>query len=268
MIPHARRALSLLALCLVAADARAQVLKYDSGQNLVPVFEGWQRNDDGSYKFYFGYLNRNYKEQLDVPVGPNNRFESGPLDRDQPTHFYARRHKFVFSVNVPKDWDKSRRLQWILVVNGKTETANGWLQPEWEVDDGVIQMNLGPGGAPPVDPPNRRPQVTTGSKDVSAVVAKPVTLSIEATDDGIPKPRKPRPGATTPPSPQGLRVRWLHYRGEGHVTFTPDQSVPVHGTPISQSTQAVFDAPGTYIVRAVLFDGLLETPHDITVAVK
>ena len=195
--------------------ARAQVIKYESGQNLVPVFEGWQRNDDGSYKFYFGYLNRNYKEVLDVPVGPNNRFEPGPPDRQQPTHFYSRRHEFVFTVDVPKDWDKTRRLQWMLTVNGKTETANGWLQPEWEVDEGVIQMNLGPGGAPPSDPPNRRPRVTTGSKDVATTVKTPVTLSIQATDDGIPKPRRPRPGATTPPPPQGLRVRWLHYRGAG-----------------------------------------------------
>ena len=204
-----------------------------------------------------------------VPIStPNLHREPGGIDRGQPTHFYTRRHEFVFSVHVPQDWDKNRRLQWILVVNGKAETANGWLQPEWEVDEGVIQMNLGPGGAPPANPPNQYPQVSSGSQDVRAVVGKPVELTLQGSDDGIPKPRKPRPNLTTPPPPQGLRVRWLHYRGAGRATFTPDQSVPVHGTPISESTQAVFDSPGTYIVRAVLFDGLLETPHDITVTVK
>ena len=271
MIRHSRAILSVIVVLLVALrapHAEAQAIKYASGQNLVPVFEGWQRNADGSYQFYFGYLNRNYKELLDVPVGPNNRFEPGPPDRGQPTHFYTRRHEFVFSVHVPQDWDKNRRLQWILVVNGKTETANGWLQPEWEVDEGVIQMNLGPGGAPPANPPNQYPQVSSGSQDVRAVVGKPVELTLQGSDDGLPAPRKPRPNLTTPPPPQGLRVRWLHYRGAGRATFTPDQSVPVHGTPISESTQAVFDSPGTYIVRAVLFDGLLETPHDITVTVK
>ena len=268
MSRYVRWTLGALAVLLAGGGVRAQVIKYDSGQNLVPVFEGWQRNEDGSYKFYFGYLNRNYKELLDLPVGPSNRFEPGPADRNQPTHFYARRHEFVFSVNVPKDWEKTRRLQWILVVNGKTETANGWLQPEWEIDDGVIQMNLGPGGAPPTDPPNQYPKVTSGSKDITATVNMPVTLTVQATDDGIPRPRKPRPNATTPPPPQGLRVRWLHYRGAGSVTFTPEQSVPVHGTPISESTQAVFSAPGAYLVRAVAFDGLLETPYDIVVTVK
>jgi hypothetical protein len=268
MVRHARAVVVVLVALLAAPGASAQAIKYASGQNLVPVFEGWQRNPDGTYRFYFGYLNRNYQEQLDVPVGLNNRFEPGPADRGQPTHFYTRRHEFVFSVAVPADWDKNRRLQWMLVVNGKTETANGWLQPEWEVDDGVIQMNLGPGGAPPADPPNRHPQVTSGSRAVSAAVGQPVSLTIQATDDGIPKPRRPRPGQTTPLPPQGLRVRWLHYRGAGRVSFAPEQSVPVHGVPIDETTQAVFDTPGAYIVRAVLFDGLLETPHDINVTVK
>lgn len=263
-----RSTVCVLACLLAGASASAQVIKFDSGQNVVPVFEGWQRNADGSYKFYYGYLNRNYNELIDIPVGPNNRFEPGPVDRSQPTHFYTRRHEFVFAVNVPRDWDKTKRLQWIVTINGKTETANGWLQPEWEVDDGVIQMNLGPGGAPPAEPPNQYPKVTSGSKDTTAGVNNPVTLSVQATDDGIPKPRRPRPGATTPPAPQGLRVRWLHYRGPGSVSFTPAASTPVHGTPIDEKTQAVFSAPGNYVVRAVLFDGLLETPYDIAVTVK
>lgn len=256
----------LLSVMLASASvATAQIVKYDSGQNVVPVFEGWQRNADGSYKFYFGYMNRNYKELIDIPVGPNNRFEPGPVDRQQPTHFYPRRSEFVFTVDVPKDWDKTKRLQWILVVNGKTETANGWLQPEWEVDEGVIQMNLGPGGAPP-NPPNHRPEVTSAARDMTATVGAPVPLSVQVTDDGIPRPRKPRPGAT--PQPQGVRVRWIHYRGAGSVAFKPERSVPVHGQPVSESTEAVFSAPGTYVVRAVVSDGLLETPFDFTVTAK
>ena len=250
-----------------AGLSTAQIIKYDSGQNIVPVFEGWQRNPDGSYRFHFGYLNRNYKEIVDVPVGPNNRFEPPPADRNQPTHFYTRRQRFVYTVNVPKDWDKAKRVTWTLVVNGKAESANGWLQPEWEVDDGVIQMNIGPGGAPP-DPPNHYPQVSGGSKDVAATVNTPVKLTVSATDDGIPKPRKPRPGATTPPPAQGVKVRWLHYRGAGDVRLSPEQSDPVYGKPLSETTDAVFGAPGTYIIRAVVTDGLLETPYDITVTAK
>ena len=32
------------------------------GQNVQPAYEGWDRNPDGSYNLYFGYLNRNLRE--------------------------------------------------------------------------------------------------------------------------------------------------------------------------------------------------------------
>ena len=69
-----------------------------------PVYEGWNRNDDGSYTLWFGYLNRNYEEEPHVPAGPDNFFAPGPEDRGQPTHFYPRRQNFVFGVEVPADW--------------------------------------------------------------------------------------------------------------------------------------------------------------------
>ena len=52
---------------------------------------------------WFGYMNRNYEEELDLPVGADNTFEPGG-DRGQPTHFTPRRHKDVFKVTVPKDF--------------------------------------------------------------------------------------------------------------------------------------------------------------------
>ena len=114
-----------------------------AGQNIQPFYEGWQSMPDGHIVMWFGYLNRNFKEIGDIPIGPNNRFDLQP-DLGQPTHFYPRRHLFVFKVDLPKDWPAEKRLVWTLNYHGKPATANGWLQPEWEVDDGVIQMNLGP----------------------------------------------------------------------------------------------------------------------------
>ena len=46
--------------------------RWNRGQNVQPVFEGWERNGDGSFTMVFGYLNRNYEEQPVIPVGPNN----------------------------------------------------------------------------------------------------------------------------------------------------------------------------------------------------
>ena len=58
-------------------DTSAQSLTYTSGQNVVPGYEGWQEDADGSKYFLFGYMNRNWEEELDVPVGPDNSFNRG-----------------------------------------------------------------------------------------------------------------------------------------------------------------------------------------------
>ena len=44
-------------------------IKYNSGQSVQPIFEGWTKNADGSYQFHFGYLNRNHVEEVQVPIG-------------------------------------------------------------------------------------------------------------------------------------------------------------------------------------------------------
>src|SRR6266540_5763416 len=59
--------------------------KFDAGQDVVPVYEGWIRNPDGSFDLVFGYFNRNYKEDLAIPAGPNNMIEPGDPNRGQPT---------------------------------------------------------------------------------------------------------------------------------------------------------------------------------------
>src|SRR5829696_7963375 len=69
-----------------------------NGQPVSPVYEGFDTNPDGSYNLWFGYLNRNFEEDIDVPTGPDNRIEPAGPDKGQPTHFEVRRHKDVFKV--------------------------------------------------------------------------------------------------------------------------------------------------------------------------
>ena len=64
--------------------------QYNRGQDVVPSYDGWKANPDGTLSMFFGYMNRNYEEQLDIDIGPNNNVDGG--DRGQPTHFYPRRH--------------------------------------------------------------------------------------------------------------------------------------------------------------------------------
>src|SRR6516165_5398567 len=106
---------------LLAQQTASQLtnLRHWSGQGVAPVYEGFDINDDGSFNMWFGYMNRNYEEEIDVPVGPDNVIEPGG-DRGQPTHFVTRRHKDVFSVRVPKDFGR-QTLTWTVKVHSQTQ---------------------------------------------------------------------------------------------------------------------------------------------------
>ena len=140
-------------IALAAAPSADGQIRYDRGQNVGPVFEGWERNPDGTFNMVFGYMNRNYQEMPEAPVGGANFFEPGPADRGQPTRFYPRRQQFVVRVQVPADWGE-QDLVWTVTTNGRTDKAFGRLWLAWELDDGVIRGQPGH-GAP--GPPHRQP---------------------------------------------------------------------------------------------------------------
>lgn len=281
MTVHSRYAICALALALIvvaAPNARTQ-MRYARGQNVAPAFEGWERNPDGTFNMVFGYLNRNYEEEVDIPIGPNNRVDLGGDDRGQPTHFYPRRQRFIFKVVVPKDWDKNRKVAWTLTSRGRTDVAKGWLQPEWELSPGVFSENTG-GGV--LEEGNQPPSIT-GSPAQTVTLSSPVTLTVSATDDGIPKPPLRRSNAATatpdpaPANPdintrtrrtEGLRIRWIQYRGPGKVTFDPDSVPAVYGKPVELTTNVSVSAPGTYLLRAIASDGQLQSIHEITLTVN
>src|SRR5262245_36665929 len=62
-------------------SAQEGPIPHDSGQGVTPSFEGWYQNSDGTYSLSFGYFNRNYREELDIQPGPNNKLEPGPVDQ-------------------------------------------------------------------------------------------------------------------------------------------------------------------------------------------
>jgi hypothetical protein len=265
-----RRALVVCAAFFSVSAARAQV-QYARGQNVAPVFEGWERNPDGTFSMVFGYLNRNYEEEIDIPVGPANAVEAGvgtSGDRGQPTHFYPRRQRFLFRVVVPRDWDKQQKVIWTLMSHGRTDQAKGWLQPEWELSQDVVIENMG-GGVP--DPNNKPPSLTIG--DIPTITLPDgATLTASATDDGLPKPYRRAPSNpdrdSQPRRPRGVQIKWIQYRGPGKVKFDPETSAVVYGPPVSLTSKASFSASGTYVLRATASDGQLFTSRDITVNVN
>ena len=271
----------VLAFAVILTLAAHAQIRYSSGLNAAPVFEGWQKNSDGSISMVFGYLNRNFEEQLDVPVGADNLCDPAPTDCGQPTHFLPRRQRFVFSVKRPADWPKDRKLLWVVTSNGKTDTARGSLVPEMEIDNGTISENAGIGI---LSQGNRPPTVVTGSQPQTVILPSRATISVMFTDDGIPKP--PGEGATAGASPvvpanasaevlaalerrkPGVRIRWVHYRGPGNVEFEPQNVPPVYGKPAEITSNVRFSAPGTYVLRAIGSDSQLEAAYDATVTVK
>jgi hypothetical protein len=253
----------------------AQV-RYATGQNVVPVFEGWERNADGSFNMVFGYMNRNYEEEVDVPVGPHNSLEPGDIDQGQPAHFYARRQQYVFSVRVPKDWGK-KDLVWTLTSHGKTEKAYASLMPVWEIDAGTYQQNRGGPGelGEPDDPPSIKVE---GAAQRAVAAGAPLVLDAFVTDDGRPTARPSQSGSNARVEgplmqamvrlDRGVRlgVIWVVYRGDAHaVTFEP-RKIPV--TDGKASTSVLFRAPGTYVLRAYADDGILVAAKDVTVVVS
>ena len=74
---------------LIAAAQQPSVLPMgparERGASVTPAFEGWYKNDDGSFSMLIGYYNRTSKESLTIPIGPGNKIEPGEADQGQPT---------------------------------------------------------------------------------------------------------------------------------------------------------------------------------------
>src|SRR5262245_6469922 len=257
--------------------------RHAKGQNIAPAYEGWEANPDGTFNLVFGYMNRNWEEQPDIPVGPDNSIEPGGPDQGQPTHFLPRRNQFVFRVRVPKDFGK-KELVWTLTVNGRTEKAYGTLHPDYILEDSILHRNY-TNTSPPKMHENKRPMVTLEGENRRTVrVGEPLDLAAVVRDDGLLAPRAARGREGYNPA-LGLRVAWFVYRGPAaQVTFEPEQfkvypdtkgnspwapgwlppPVPGDGRfPV----KVVFKAPGTFVLQVLAHDGGLAASQDVTVNV-
>lgn len=265
-------------------------IKYNTGQSVQPIFEGWTKNPDGSYQLFFGYLNRNHVEEVQVPVGAENKLEPGGPDRGQPTYFYTRFNRQLFSVTVPADWGK-KELIWTLVVHGQSERAVGWLRPDWEIAQPGTGVGSGRGGE---IAKNQPPKLTLAGSAPRVAVSDAFSITATVTDDGLPAPRgrgarggggnanrppafdnpdfKGQPPTNVPsverPAPPRvtgrLQVSWFVWRGPAAVTFNPPAAGADEGKAVFNVS---FAKPGEYVLRARATDGAATTLQDIKVTV-
>ncbi len=215
---------------------------HESGQNVTPAYEGWFKNPDGSFSILFGYFNRNLKEELDIPVGPNNQIEPGGPDQGQPTHFLPRRQWGVFTV----------------IANGQTMAVPAHMDARWEISP---FSDVGIGNTPPLISFEEGGPSVQGPRGISIAIEttlrNPVTLNLWAADDA-----KTFQGGKLPDTPP-VTVAWGKFRGPGAVKFSNSKPAveKANGkwktTPAfsgKATTTATFSEPGEYVLRVVAND--------------
>ena len=178
-----------------------------AGEAVFPAFEGWGPTRDGRQVLLLGYFNRNKGQELDIPIGPDNRIEPGGPDFGQPTRFHLGRQHGVFAITIPKDFG-TKKLTWTLRANGQTSTVSFWANPQYWID---FYKNPANGNEPPrirfspTGPEAFGPPVQRTMQTLTGVVGQPVTLTAWAADQP-PTIHTEEAGGATPPARRPTRT--------------------------------------------------------------
>ena len=232
-----------------------------AGDSVTGAFEGWYYNPDGSRSFLVGYYNRNSRQELDIPIGPNNRIEPGG-DLGQPTHFLPGRQWGMFSVPVPRDFKPEDKYVWTLTANGQTTQIPLHLLPDYVMSPFTeIAANNTPPAIRFFDANTKAsqgPVATLAAAPMrTATAGTPLAVTVWVSDDlrytsgtgtGPPANRKP------------VTLRWSKYRGPGAVAFdkiNPDVEKVSQGEGSftgKATVNATFKESGDYVLHVTAND--------------
>ena len=248
---------------------------------MVPFFDGWYANPDGTVTFSFGYSNLN-TTLVEIPLGPDNFIVPKEYDGRQPTAFpivgpdtadggggggggggaaatsanAARapgaggnrgrdrdRDRGVFTVTVPAGYKGD--VVWTLRYAGQTHSVPARSKSI------AYQLSwpAAMGATPPLlrfqqgGTPGRGPTGIQGAP-LQARVATPLPLTIWLTDDAVHDKEPIKFGKERP----GMNVSWFKHSGPGPVVFDP-QKVGFPALTGQSTTTATFQQPGEYVVR-------------------
>ncbi|MDE0393313.1 MAG: hypothetical protein OYK82_00900 [Gammaproteobacteria bacterium] len=242
-----------------------------TGQPIVPIFEGWAPTVNDSIMLSFSYINLNYAETLDIPIGPDNFIEPSEFNGGQPTHFYPApqdpgryyRHQSVFTVTVPRGYTGD--VVWTLRNRDQTFAVPGRSTIEaYAVDNTVSLTNAPVASAMSFDPsgpaPTGRIGPTMGPLTVRVGEPLPLSVWVDATPEGLGPSARP-PQGNAPVEPADMRVTWYHHQGPGEVTFGERETMLGEaavrgGEPVEVSTTATFSEPGEYRLRVTAIENL------------
>ncbi len=243
---------ALMTLTVGVAPASAQPGSLRAfGSQVAPMFEGWYRNADGTATILVGFFNPNADQTIDLPVGELNRFEPGPEDLGQPTHFPPGRAWGVLSIQVPGDFDGD--LRWVLTANDQPASIPLHLRPPYFIEP---LRDAADGNEPPtIRFASAGPGVTGPpigiAHTLSASVGTPLELSVWTSDV------KPEGGGEALGGfrQAALTLRWHLHRGPADVEFGEPSQRFTDSADQNPITTATFAAPGEYVLRAEALDG-------------
>jgi hypothetical protein len=261
----------LLSLCAAGAIAggvllSAQQLPEPSklfGASVTAAYEGWFSNEDGSRSFLVGYFNRNTQQELDIPIGPNNRIEPGGPDMGQPTHFLPGRQWGMFAVPVPKDFTPQDKFTWTLFVNGQVTSIPLRLNPDYVISpfSEISANNTPPAIRFEQNGPAIQGPIATLAKAPArtASLSAPLELTLWITDDMRYLSGTGTPVSTSRPP---VTLTWSKYRGPGSVTFDKAKPAVEKLTPVDDkaafngkaATNVKFSEPGDYVLHVTVND--------------
>jgi len=238
----------------------------DSGQPVIPIYEGWFPGRDGGFDLCFGYFNLNLEESKSVPVGQDNRVEPARLDGVQPTHFDPvppppndyRRTFCAFTAHVA---DASEQVTWTLRFDGREYTVPSNLSAVYQINEPVQESRNSVAPIVKFEPDG--PEGTGRHGDLwgpplRGVVGRPVQLATISV-------RHPLGDRAVPASVDGggggaggWFARWALHSGPGTVTFSSRNDEPggwLALPDLGQGTDRVtFTAPGRYVLRLQVID--------------
>lgn len=233
------------------------------GSGITGAFEGWFTSEtDKEFRgFLVGYFNRNTQQELDVPIGPNNRIEPGGPDMGQPTHFLPGRKYGMFVIPVPKDFKPADKYSWTIVANGQSNTIPLRLNQDYVISP---FSEIAVGNTPPVIrfEPNGTPVQGPIAMLAHAAVrttslSTPLQLTLWVTDD-----MKYTNGTSSPLTGDRppVTLLWSKYRGAGTVKF--DKANPKAEGNVTEgqgfagkaTTNVTFSELGDYVLQVTVND--------------
>ncbi len=217
------------AISVSAQQPRFLSLSPPEGLPIIPVFEGWTANPDGTTSFSYGIINRN-DVPVEIPLGENNYLEPAKYSGVQPTHFPAGRSTGVFTVTVPASEQEDDVWWYVKTGNAEVLKVPGRRGASaYELDfilprpQGALQplVGLGEDGA-------ASPGLSAWTADYpggTVSVGEQVELVLNILDPAVRDETDPRFG-----EPLDMNVQFHKFQGPGEVTWTrhEDSEVPTN----------------------------------------